>query len=81
VPRSRHLALLSLAWPCLAAAQADLPAGAPSEALHALAAAGWRPDDTIRRGSPTSAPTPCLALPDPALRDTLALTAWLHTSW
>lgn len=81
VSKLRHIALLSLAWPCLVAAQACPPADTPREALRALAAAGWQLDDAARREALALALAPCLASPDPELRDTLALsalTAWLR---
>jgi hypothetical protein len=82
VSRLRLIALLSLAWPCLAAAQACPPADVPRETLRALAAAAWKVEDAARRDALALALTPCLASPDPELRDTLALsalTAWLRS--
>ena len=77
----RPLCLLGLVWPLLAAAQACPPAEAPREALRALAAVDWKLDDAARRERLALALMPCLASPDPELRDTLALSAlsaWLR---
>lgn len=86
---ARHLAApLATAWALTAlvgaspaAAQGCPPAGAPRETLQALAADGWKLDDAARREQLAIALLPCLADPDPVLRDDLALsalTAWLR---
>ncbi len=57
------------------------PDQAPKDALRALAAAQWRLDDDRERAPLALALLPCLASPDPELRDDLALgalTQWLR---
>lgn len=75
------LAVLALLLPLGVAAQPCPPPDAPVERLRALAAARWKLDDDALRGRIAQGLVPCLASPDPELRDTLAfegLTAWMR---
>lgn len=74
-------AALSLSLPLSVAAQACPPPEAPVERLRALATAQWKLDDEALRGRIARGLVPCLASPDPELRDALAfeaLTAWMR---
>lgn len=83
--RACRRALLLAAWvaamPGLAAAQDCPPPQTSRPALQALADAGWQLADEARRAQLALALLPCLAAPDPVLRDSFALgalTAWMR---
>lgn len=73
---------VALAWQGLAApawGQACPPPDMPRSALRELGGGGWLVEDDARRAQLARQLLPCLASPDPELRDTLALTAL--TTW
>lgn len=72
------VAVLGLVWPGLAAAGACPPPSLDKAALRALAAAKWQLADEREREPLALALLPCLASPDPELRDELAFTALSH---